>query len=363
MRRTRFLAWLAVGFFVGCSQAEPDQVADSTCAEPQKIVANKAVPISAAAAQADLSKVVKASNVEPLASQLPASPAAAAPSLLTGVSTPDLSAGPAGGCREASRVLDEGIKALKTKLTVISHNLANAETIGFKRRRIGIETSGYEQVKLPGAQDAFNNYAPTSVAVGRGCRVQCIEIDFSQGLHKATSRPLDLAIEGEGFFQVIDPSTNNFLYTRSGNFAVNANGLLVIGSSSTGRLLQPQIAIPIDVTGVAISAEGNVSIQQFGQQQFSQVGQIQLAKFMNPQGLLALGEELYQETLASGAAIYGQPALNGLGTLKQHALEQSNVDFDDEMLAWEATHHTLQALERLRKTPATSPRQASPAGE
>lgn len=348
MSRTRLFACLAVACFVGCSQAEPERVADSEAAEPRKIVASKAVPINAADAPADLGKVVKASHVEP---QAPESPAANAPSLLEGLSTHGLSQGPTGGCREASRVLDEGIKALKTKLTVISHNLANAETVGFKSRRVGIESSGYEQVKISGAQDAFNNYAPTSVAVGRGCRVQSIEIDVSQGPLKETDRPLDVAIEGEGFFPVLDPLTNDKLYTRAGNFAVNANGLLVVSSSSTGRLLEPQISIPIDTTEIVISAEGNVAIKQFGQVKLAQVGQIQLAKFMNPQGLLALGENLYQETLASGEAISGQPGLNGLGTLKQNALEQSNVEFDEELLAWETTNRTLQALERLKKTP------------
>ena len=198
-----------------------------------------------------------------------------------------------------------------------------------------------------GAQDAFNNYAPVSIAVGHGCRVQSIDIDFSQGALQETGRPLDVAIEGEGFFQLIDPPTNDFVYTRTGNFAVNANGVLVIGSASTGRVVQPQISIPIDTLGILISADGNVSIQQVGQTQFSQIGQLQLAKFLNPQGLIKLGENLYQETLASGAGIFGQPGTSGLGTLRQKALERSNVDFDEELLAWQATQRTLKCLERL----------------
>lgn len=249
--------------------------------------------------------------------------------------------------QEASEVLTEAIKALRTKMAVISHNMANADTIAFKRSRVELEDCGYRYLKLPGAQDAQNNYAPVSIAVGHGCRVQSVELDLSQGTLQETGRPLDVAIEGEGFFQLIDPTTNNFVYTRAGNFAVNANGVLVIGSASTGRVVQPQFTIPIDTTGVLISADGNVSIQQFGQTQFSQIGQLQMAKFLNPQGLLKLGENLYQEALSSGAAIFGQPGTNGLGTLRQKALERSNVDLDEELLEWQTTERTIKRFERL----------------
>ena len=291
-------------------------------------------------------KVVQATHLES-----EALPVAKAPSLLDQSSAADSNDGDASH-EEADRVLQEAVKALRTKLAVISHNMANANTVGFKRSRVLLEDCGYRQLKLPGAQDAFNNYAPASIAVGHGCRIESVELDFSQGTFEITNNSLDVAIDGEGFFQVIDPSTNNFLYTRTGSFAVNSNGVLVSGSASTGRVVQPQISIPIDTTGVVISAEGNVSIQQYGQTQFSQIGQLQMAKFLNPQGLLKVGEHLYQETLASGAAIFGQPGTNGLGTLCQNALEQSNVDLDEELLAWKATERTLHAFERLLKVPS-----------
>jgi flagellar basal-body rod protein FlgG len=251
------------------------------------------------------------------------------------------------GQNEASLILVEATKALRTKLAVIGHNLANVETIGFKRSRATLESGSYRRTKLPGAQDAFNNYAPIGIEVGQGCRIQSVEVDFQQGPIRITNRPLDVAIDGDGFFQVINPTTNGFVYTRAGNFAITSNGLLVTGSSNTGRLVQPQISIPIDTTGIVISGEGNVSIQQSGQTQYSQIGQFQLAKFLNPQGLLKLGENLYQETLSSGAAIFGQPGTNGLGTLQQNALECSNVVFDDEVLAWKATQRLLRTIERL----------------
>lgn len=227
-------------------------------------------------------------------------------------------------------------------LDVIANNLANVNTVAYKRSRANMENLFYRHIKLPGAQDAFNNYAPVGLDIGLGTRVQGTQPIFEQGAFDITNNPLDVAIDGDGFFQVIDPTTNNFLYTRAGNFAVNANGQLVVGSSNTGRLVQPQISIPIDTTGIVISSEGNVSIQQFGQTQFSQVGQLQMAKFLNPEGLLAMGENLYQETLSSGAAIFGQPGINGLGTLMQNTLERSNVDPTNELIGLITTQRNFE---------------------
>lgn len=345
MTRTRLLALLAIGcLFAGCSESPSSGPRTSAAVKARRVAANEVVQARRGEAPANSGKIVQATHVE---SQSPAPQTASVPSLLEGLSESGFNEHPRGGCEEASQALGEAMKTLKTKLAVISNNLANAETIGFKRSRVAIESCPYEQLKLPGAQDAFNNYAPASIAIGRGCRVQSVEIDFAQGPLKETGRMLDVAVEGEGFFYVEDPSINSFVYTRAGNFAVNSNGLVVVGSASTGRVVQPRISIPTDVTGIVISSEGNVSIQQFGQTQFSQVGQLQLAKFPNPQGLMLLGENLYQETLASGKPIFGQPGLNGLGKLRQSALERSNVDFDEELLAWQATDRTLKSLQRL----------------
>jgi flagellar basal-body rod protein FlgG len=132
-------------------------------------------------------------------------------------------------------------------------------------------------------------------------------------------------IEGEGFFQVTDPSGDT-LYTRAGNFSRNANGQIVMGSANVGRLLQPPITIPEDATEIVISAEGIVSVRQPGSPNLSQVGTIELANFINPEGLLRLGENLFAETDSSGAAVLGNPGQNGLGLLRQSALEASNVE-------------------------------------
>lgn len=343
MTRLRFATLLTAACLPwGCSKAPSNRQLPSAEAPARRAAATSALEPGDDAGHAG--KVVKAVHVEP---QPAAMQTASAPSLLDRRATAALNEFSLGGRDEAEQVLGEAIKTLKTKLAVISNNLANADTIGFKRSRVAVESCPYQQLKLPGAQDAFNNYAPESIAVGRGCRVQSVELDFAQGPLKETGRPLDVAIEGDGFFQVTDPSTNDFVYTRAGNFAVNSNGLLVLGSSSTGRLVQPQISIPVSTIGIVISAEGNVSIQQWGQKQLSQIGQLQLAKFMNPQGLLVLGENLYQETLASGPGVYGQPGLNGLGKLRQKALEASNVDLDEELLAWKTSAQTLTSIERL----------------
>ena len=255
---------------------------------------------------------------------------------------------------QALRTGATGMRAMEMNLDVIANNLANVNTVAFKRSRANMENLFYRYIKLPGAQDAFNNYAPTGLALGLGSRVQGTQMMFDQGSFQTTNNPFDLAIDGEGFFQVIDPTSNNFLYTRAGNFTVNSNGVLVIGSSNTGRVVQPQISIPIDTTGIVISSEGNVSIQQYGQTQFSQVGQLQMAKFLNNEGLLAMGENLYQETLSSGAAIFGQPGTNGLGTIQQNMLEQSNVDPTNELInlittqrAFELNSQAVQAGDQM----------------
>jgi flagellar basal-body rod protein FlgG len=169
---------------------------------------------------------------------------------------------------QALRTGATGMRAMEMNLDVIANNIANVNTIAFKRSRANTENLFYRYIKLPGAQDAFNNYAPTGLALGLGTRVQGTQVMFDQGTFQITNNPYDLAIDGDGFFQVIDPTTNNFLYTRAGNFTINSNGILVIGSSNTGRVIQPQISIPIDTTGIVISSEGNVSIQQYGQTQF-----------------------------------------------------------------------------------------------
>lgn len=247
-----------------------------------------------------------------------------------------------------------GMRSLETKLDVIANNLANVNTTAFKGGRANFEDLFYRQVKLPGAQDATGNLTPTGIAVGLGSRVQSIQTDFQQGAFSQTDRPLDVAIEGPGFFQVTDPSTGQPLYTRAGNFSVNSNGQVVVGSANTGRLLNPPVQVPQDVTGILISSEGIVQVQQAGQPQYNQVGTVQLATFINPEGLRKLGENLYQETSASQAAILANPGTQGVGLLRQGALELSNVEPVKELVdlittqrAFELNSQTVQAGDQI----------------
>ena len=200
-----------------------------------------------------------------------------------------------------------GMQAMETRLDVIANNLANVETTGFKRDRAHFEDLFYRHEKMPGTQDSAGNYTATGISIGLGSKVTSTQSDHEQGSFHITDNPLDLAIVGDGFFQVLEPSDGSIRYTRAGNFFKNANGDVVMGSANTGRLLEPAINIPDDATEISISADGAVSVRQPGSQQMTNVGQIELAVFPNAQGLLKMGENLYDETDASGAPISGNP--------------------------------------------------------
>lgn len=247
-----------------------------------------------------------------------------------------------------------GMTSLETKLDVIANNLANIETTSFKRGRANFEDLFYRHEKMPGAEDAAGQYTPTGVSIGLGSRVASVQTEFRQGAFQQTGRELDVAIEGPGFFQVVEPGTGDIVYTRAGNFSINANGELVIGSASTGRLLEPPITIPQDATAIAISPQGTVSVRQPNTPQLSQVGEIELVAFVNPEGLLKLGENLYAETDASGAPIAGTPGQEGIGVLRQTMLEASNVEPVHELIdlittqrAFELNSQAIQAGDQI----------------
>lgn len=218
-----------------------------------------------------------------------------------------------------------GMLAMEKKLDVIANNLANIETTAFKKGRANFEDLFYRHEVFPGAQDTSGEMTATGISIGLGSRLSGVQTDFRQGAFQQTSNQLDVAIEGAGFFQVLDPSGQVY-YTRAGNFSINANGNLVIGSAHTGRLLEPPIVIPDDATAISITPEGQVYVQQPNNPQLTLVGDIQLVNFINPEGLLKLGENLYAETDASGPPQAGTPGRDGLGLLRQNALEASNVE-------------------------------------
>lgn len=246
-----------------------------------------------------------------------------------------------------------GMRSLETKLDVIANNLANVNTTAFKRGRANFEDLVYRHLKLPGAQDAASNPTAVGISVGLGSRVQSVQTDFNQGAASQTNNKFDVAIEGPGFFQVTDPS-GIVMYTRAGNFSVNANGNLVVGSGNVGRLLEPQVNIPADATGVLIGADGTVQFQQAGSSTYNQGGSILLAQFINPEGLLKLGENLYQDTPASGQPTPAAPGTQGLGVLRQGSLELSNVEPVVELIdlittqrAFELNSQAVQAGDQL----------------
>jgi len=244
-----------------------------------------------------------------------------------------------------------GMGAQQTNLDNIAHNLANANTTGFKSRRAQFQDLMYQNLVQPGAAAGQQTVVPTGLQVGLGTRTISNEILFTQGNFVSTGNPLDVVVEGKGFFQVRLPS-GELGYTRAGSFHLNRDGNLVTGD---GNLLEPQIVIPPDANSVTIARDGTVSFLQPGQSAAQQAGQFQLANFPNPAGLNSLGGNLFQPTDASGDAIIGNPGgQEGLGTLMQGYTEQSNVSVVDEFVnliiaqrAYEASSKVVKAADEM----------------
>jgi len=223
---------------------------------------------------------------------------------------------------------------------VIANNLANAQTTAFKSSRVNFEDLFYQHFRVPGMLN--NQGRPTAVGmdVGLGVRVQSTELNMTPGSLNNTGQNLDLAIVGDGFFQVNDGT--QILYTRAGNFSVNANGEVVLASSDQSRPLEPAITIPQGTSQISITSDGVVSILQQGQTQLTQIGQIQLAQFINPQGLLQMGQNLYAQTVGSGNPNINTPGQNGTGTIQQQFLETSNVEPVTELVNLISTQRTFE---------------------
>ena len=218
-----------------------------------------------------------------------------------------------------------GMLGMEQKLNTVAHNLANMETTAFKKQRCNFEDLFYDNWRYPGSQDVRGEFTGTGIQIGLGVRVTSVQSHMRQGGFKETNRMTDVAIAGDGFFQVTDTFTGDVLYTRAGNFSVNPQGVLVLGSAHLGRPVVPQIQIPEDATHVQINDDGTVWVAQAGNPTLLQVGQFQLSSFINPEGLLRVGENLFQQTEASGPPTESTPGMDGMGTTKQYMIEMSNV--------------------------------------
>src|SRR5579872_3823365 len=221
-----------------------------------------------------------------------------------------------------------GMDAQQTSMDVISNNLANISTSGFKRSRAVFEDLLYQTVRQPGAQSTQQTQLPSGLVLGTGTRPVTTERLHSQGNLTQTSNSLDLAINGQGFFQIQMPDGTT-AYTRDGTFQTNAQGQLVTAS---GYLVQPGITVPQGAQSVTIGNDGTVSVTLAGQSAPTQIGQIQLANFINPAGLQPVGQNLLVQSAASGSPQTGSPGQNGLGTLSQGHLESSNVNVVEELV-------------------------------
>jgi flagellar basal-body rod protein FlgG len=223
-------------------------------------------------------------------------------------------------------------------MAVTANNLANVNTTGFKRGRVAFEDLLYQNLRQVGADAAQDTQLPSGLAVGTGVRVVATEKTYTQGNLQVTNNALDVAINGRGFFQVALPDGTN-AYTRDGSFKINAQGEMV---TSGGYRVQPAISIPDGAQSVSIGTDGAVSVQLAGQPAPSQVGSLQVVDFVNPAGLQARGENLLLESAASGPPQAGTPGLNGLGALQQGALEASNVNVVEELVAMIETQRAYE---------------------
>lgn len=247
-----------------------------------------------------------------------------------------------------------GMEAQQMNIDVIAHNLANVNTTAFKRSRADYQDLLYQEIKTAGASSSSSTTVPTGIQVGQGVRMVSTAKMFSQGNFRQSGNAFDLAIEGAGFFQIATPDGDT-AYTRTGEFKVDRDGRIV---TSDGYVVQPEITIPQDALTITISADGIVSVVQPGSSTPTEVGNLELARFVNAPGLNPIGRNLYLLTNASGDAITGIPGgSDGHGTIAQGFLEMSNVSVVEEMVnmiaaqrAYEINSKAIQTADQMLQT-------------
>lgn len=239
-----------------------------------------------------------------------------------------------------------GMEAQQTQLDTISNNLANVSTNGYKRAHAVFEDLMYQNLRQAGANSTEQTTLPTGLQVGLGTRAVATSRTFSQGNLQQSTNNLDVAVLGNGFFEVQMPDGTTG-YTRDGSFQVNATGQLV---TNNGYPVQPGITIPANAQSVTIGADGTVSVALPGQATPQSIGQIQLASFVNPAGLEPKGQNLFGETAASGTPNAGTPGQNGLGSLRQGFVETSNVNVVEELVAMIQTQRAYELNSKAIQT-------------
>jgi flagellar basal-body rod protein FlgG len=250
-----------------------------------------------------------------------------------------------------------GLRALSTQIDVVANNLANAETNSFKRSRVNFEDLMYQVVREPGTQDQTSEVSPSGEFVGLGTRISNTQLDLTQGSLESTDNPLDIGIQGNGFFAVkILDSLGSIGYTRNGSFFVNSQSQLVLGMGD-GYQLVPPITLPTGVTDIEVSQDGTISAIKPGSNIQTKVGQFQLTQFINPQGLKLLGGDIYTATEASGKPITTSPEQQGAGQLMGGFVEASNVDPVKELVtmiqtqrAFELNSQSIQTADQILQT-------------
>jgi flagellar basal-body rod protein FlgG len=251
---------------------------------------------------------------------------------------------------QALWIAKTGLDAQQTRMEVVSNNIANVSTTGFKRERAVFEDLLYQNISQVGASSTQDTQLPSGFSIGTGVRVVATEKLHSQGNLTNTGNPLDMAVQGKGFFQILMPD-GSLAYTRDGSFQVNQDGQLV---TSSGYQVQPAITVPEGAQSVTVGSDGTISVLLPGSTAATQVGSLQLTAFINPAGLQAIGQNLLLESGSSGAPQTGTPALNGLGTLLQGSVESSNVNIAEELVnmietqrAYEMNSKAIQSADQM----------------
>ncbi len=243
-----------------------------------------------------------------------------------------------------------GMEAQTLNIDVIANNLANVNTTGYKRSRADFQELMYEEIKTPGAASADGTQLPSGIQIGLGVRPVAVQKVFEQGDFTPTGNPLDMVVEGAGFFQIVKPD-GEIAYTRAGAFKLDSEGRIV---TSEGYPMEPEITIPSDTTQITINPDGSINATQPGNSAPTEVGQIEIARFSNPGGLKSIGKNLFEETASSGVPNTDTPGNEGLGTIQQGFIELSNVNIVDEMVqmivsqrAYEINSKVVQAADDM----------------